>query len=59
MNASQLFECREGVGKMITDDPWLFLAGALILSVVVYVVSLGLTEVIFRLWRRIRICKGK
>lgn len=45
------------VRERITDDPWLFLAAALILSVVVYVVSLGLTEVIFRLLKCIR--KGK
>ncbi|CAD6178329.1 hypothetical protein AOY57_23200 [Escherichia coli] len=37
------------VRERITDDPLLFLAVALMLSVVVYVVSLGLTEVIFRL----------
>ena len=45
------------VRERIIDDPWFFLSVALILSVVVYVVSLGLTEVIFRLWKCIR--KGK
>ncbi|EEW2069903.1 hypothetical protein D9J59_24275 [Escherichia coli] len=37
------------VWERITDDPWLFLTGGLLMFVVVYVVSAGLTEVIFRL----------
>ncbi|HAK5377412.1 TPA: hypothetical protein H1V70_004863 [Salmonella enterica] len=49
----------EPVGERITDDPWLFLSGALILLVVVYVVSLGLKEVIFRLWEWLRKGKGE
>ena len=43
------------VRERIIDDPWLFLSVALILLVVVYVVSLGLKEVIFS----IRKGKGK
>ncbi|HFL4935791.1 TPA: hypothetical protein ACG34J_003745 [Escherichia coli] len=36
------------VRERIIDDPWFFLSVALILLVVVYVVSLGLKEVIFQ-----------
>ncbi|PUS92293.1 hypothetical protein B1L87_14350 [Salmonella enterica subsp. enterica serovar Dublin] len=43
------------VRERIIDDPWFFLSVALILLVVVYVVLLGLTEVIFS----IRKGKGK
>lgn len=43
------------VRERIIDDPWFFLSVALILLVVVYVVSLGLKEVIFS----IRKGKGK
>ncbi len=43
------------VRERIIDDPWFFLSVALILLVVVYVVSLGLKDVIFS----IRKGKGK
>lgn len=43
------------VRERIIDDPWFFLSVALILLVVVYVVLLGLKEVIFS----IRKGKGK
>ncbi len=43
------------VRERIIDDPWFFLSVALILLVVVYVVSLGLKEVIFS----VRKGKGK
>ena len=35
------------VRERIIDDPWFFLSVALILMVVIYVMSLGLKEVIF------------